>query len=101
MQRNRSFRRHHRARLRRRRLRYNTVAWAVEEGDRRLGRALSCVKPCSCEMCGNPRRHFGRVTRQEEMAREEATAEIEWWLAVAESVFEFWDNEVDDAYSKL
>ena len=22
-------------------------------------------KPCSCAMCGNPRRHFGEVTRQE------------------------------------
>lgn len=25
-------------------------------------------KPCSCPMCGNPRRWFGERTRQEQMA---------------------------------
>jgi hypothetical protein len=24
--------------------------------------------PCSCPMCGNPRKHFGEVTRQEKLA---------------------------------
>lgn len=28
-------------------------------------RLIKTRVPCSCPMCGNPRRHFGQVTRQE------------------------------------
>lgn len=53
-------------RIRARRLRYYAIAYAVEDGDRRrMGIFVRTPARCSCEMCGNPRRHFGRVTRQE------------------------------------
>ena len=29
---------------------------------------IDTPKPCSCPTCGNPRRHFGEVTRQERLA---------------------------------
>lgn len=32
--------------------------------------------PCSCAACGNPRRHFGGVTRQERRADDRMRAEI-------------------------
>ncbi|QTD47189.1 hypothetical protein [Ottowia testudinis] len=30
-----------------------------------LGKAVNTPRPCSCWMCGNPRRHFGSRTPQE------------------------------------
>jgi hypothetical protein len=54
-------RRADRARIRHNRLFY----W-----DRRLGQGQGSVidapTPCSCWMCGNPRRHFGERTAQEQ-----------------------------------
>lgn len=38
-------------------------------------RLLYTRVPCSCFMCGNPRRHFGRRTRQELLAEEEQVFE--------------------------
>jgi len=32
---------------------------------------------CSCWMCGNPRRHFGDVTRQEALARNNTQEQLE------------------------
>lgn len=32
--------------------------WAVKNANN--------LKPCSCRMCGNPRRHYGDKTRQEQ-----------------------------------
>jgi len=34
-----------------------------------IGRAARTPKPCSCYACGNPRKHFKSLTRQEELAR--------------------------------
>lgn len=59
----RALRRHHVARLKAARrfhwgrdLRHDAGA---------LGKAVDTPRPCSCWMCGNPRRHFGNGTRQE------------------------------------
>ena len=38
-------------------------------------RLLYTRVPCSCVMCGNPRRHFGQKTRQELLAEEEQVFE--------------------------
>lgn len=101
MSRSKDFRRHHRARLRRKRLRYYSVARVAENGNpRHLGSMLACVKACSCEMCGNPRRHFGLVTHQERLVGQIEAEELTDWLAIAEPAFDFWDNEVDDAYNE-
>lgn len=37
---------------------------------------ISARAPCSCPMCGNPRRHFGRPTVQERRADEEMQLEL-------------------------
>jgi len=63
MQRTRSFRRHHLERLKKKRSKYHG-GWAGSS-DRTLGLILTTPKPCSCYMCGNPRKHFGERTRQE------------------------------------
>lgn len=49
-----AFRRHHMHRLKKKR-----VAWYGDV------RNYHTPKMCSCPMCGNPRRHFGELTRQE------------------------------------
>jgi hypothetical protein len=38
-------------------------------GARGLGRAANAWHHHACAMCGNPRRHFGEVTRQEKRAK--------------------------------
>lgn len=67
----RSVRRHHRARLRARR----RVHWGrdlSQEPARNLARVIDTPTPCSCWMCGNPRRYFGERTRQELCAAQES-----------------------------
>lgn len=32
---------------------------------RKLGMVVSTAAPCSCAMCGNPRKYFGELTAQE------------------------------------
>lgn len=34
-------------------------------------RLIKTRVPCSCPMCGNPRRHYGERTRQEKLSLEE------------------------------
>ncbi len=54
-----ALRRHHRARLKNKRRNYNSNLTC--EG-LNLGRAIRLVNtatPCSCWMCGNPRKHLG------------------------------------------
>lgn len=36
-----------------------------------IGRHAQTPKPCSCEMCGNPRRHFAEPTIQERRAEQQ------------------------------
>lgn len=61
----RSDRRHHRERLKRRRAGYwgGAVAACSQPGI-----VVDTPKPCSCWMCGNPRRHLGEKSLQERSA---------------------------------
>ena len=49
--------------------------WAGESG-RTLGLTYRTPKLCSCPMCGNPRKHFGLLTKQELVA---PTGELAEW----------------------
>jgi hypothetical protein len=49
---------------------YRTAYYNSEEqykrwSDRELRRMRKTGTPCSCTTCGNPRRHFKKITRQE------------------------------------
>lgn len=55
----RQFRRFHRRRLKKRRQYY----WIYTP--RYAGLYIDTPKPCSCPMCGNPRKWWNEVTRQE------------------------------------
>lgn len=55
----RAIRRHHAARLKRARRFY--FAFDNRTDPHRLGMVLHTPKPCSCWMCGNPRRYIGRT----------------------------------------
>ena len=37
---------------------------------------LKARTPCSCPLCGNPRRHFGEVTRQEKISALDTTENV-------------------------
>lgn len=56
-------RRHDAARLKKKRVSYWGQNLAREP--RLLGKALHTATPCSCWMCGNPRKHTGLRTIQE------------------------------------
>lgn len=47
---------------------------------RQVGMMAHTPAPCSCPMCGNPRRHFRQRTRQEKVAVERELAEMEEML---------------------
>ena len=69
----RALRRHHLARLkkaRRRDFSMNAGAVCLAADKRFLGIHVTTPAQCSCWMCGNPRRHFGQITLQEQAARE-------------------------------
>ena len=59
----RAVRRHHEQRIKRRVTRYHG-GHAVNQV-RAVGKLARTRRPCSCWMCGNPRRHLGEVTVQE------------------------------------
>ena len=61
MKRQAAWRRAQADRIRRRRLEY----WSGQ-----IGHHWETPRPCSCPMCGNPRRHFGELTVQERRAIE-------------------------------
>lgn len=66
----RAIRRHHRNRLLKRyiyrvRQEINRTIIDDEYVNRRARYLLQTPHPCSCAMCGNPRRHFGERTVQE------------------------------------
>ena len=63
----RSERRHHTERLKKKR----RIHWGRELSDKELGEVVNTPTPCSCPLCGNPRRHFGAKTVQEKRAEEE------------------------------
>jgi hypothetical protein len=57
----RAVRRHHRARLLVRRRHHFGCILTIKEA----AQAVTTPTPCSCWMCGNPRRHLGQLTLQE------------------------------------
>lgn len=71
-------RRHHYQRLKRKRITNNY--WCRYHGDwskSQLGISVNTPKPCSCEMCGNPRRHFRESTLSERKSIHSMKEEIE------------------------
>lgn len=59
----RALRRHHIVRLKKRRLRDNY--WYKDLTPGNLGICVNTPCVCSCWMCGNPRKHYNELTRQE------------------------------------
>jgi hypothetical protein len=43
-------------------------------------RLIKTRVPCSCPMCGNPRRHFKKLTRQEEIITTSDNAVTYWYV---------------------
>ena len=74
-------RRHHIERLKRRWHRILANEWYdlldLADDDVFLARRAVTHTPCSCPMCGNPRRHFGQPTIQERRADAETHAQLE------------------------
>lgn len=62
-------RRHDAARIKKNR-RWHWGRDMAQEG-RQLGKLLHTATPCSCPMCGNPRKYFGHRTIQELRALQE------------------------------
>lgn len=57
--------------------------WTDEVAERYGKRTLSARKRCSCQWCGNPRRHYGQRTREERIATDryvEMVEEMDWWV---------------------
>ena len=59
-------RRHHYRRLKQKRRHYYS-GYGRHRNDVQ-GRLANTATLCSCWMCGNPRKHFGKKTRQEALA---------------------------------
>ena len=57
----RALRRHHRERLKNKRKHH----WGRNLTDEERAGAVDTPTPCSCYMCGNPRRYFNELTIQE------------------------------------
>ena len=58
----RKLRRHHRARLREKR---KAIPWALNNR-KCLSSLVDTPTPCSCPICGNPRKYNNEITRQEQ-----------------------------------
>lgn len=58
-----AIRRHHRDRIKRKRAGH--FGGNAGSTPRKLGMVVSTAAPCSCAMCGNPRKLFGDLTMQE------------------------------------
>lgn len=65
--RSRSVRRHPERRFKIRTREYN--GGYARHDPRASGELAHCRTPCSCWMCGNPRRHLGSLTIQEQRVR--------------------------------
>lgn len=71
----RALRRHHRERLKTARRFYwgrgrDRGANPASDSDKAQGVVISTPAPCSCTLCGNPRRHFDEATLQERRSDE-------------------------------
>ena len=62
----RALRKHHAARLKKTR----GFHWGrdIRQDAKSLGKVVDTPAPCSCWMCGNPRRYFNESTQQERRA---------------------------------
>ena len=60
-----SIRRHHKNRIKNKVKNY--YGGVHRNNPRYLGIATETQKPCSCYMCGNPRKHFNKDTIQEKI----------------------------------
>jgi len=66
-----AIRRHHMERIKRLAYWIEHRLWPNREiTDRQIGIRANTRCPCSKECCGNPRKHFGKLTRQEIRANE-------------------------------
>lgn len=63
-------RRHHVARLKA--ARRSHYGRDIRHDAKSLGKVVDTPCPCSCWMCGNPRRYFKEITRQEQAAIDRA-----------------------------
>lgn len=69
----RALRRHHLQRLKAIRQFYRTQGRGQDPASgtgKPLGKVLATPAPCSCALCGNPRRYFGETTLQERRSDE-------------------------------
>jgi len=68
-------RRHHIERLKKKRryywYGYNLNGKPMDKDKRRLGMVVDTPTPCSCHMCGNPRKYWKEKTLQEKKAEQE------------------------------
>ncbi len=65
----RAIRRHHRTRLLKKRKNYWGRMWNMEEEPIHK-RVINTPKPCSCFMCGNPRKHWKEISTHEQKFEE-------------------------------
>lgn len=65
----RAVRRHHRKRIFKKRKRKCQERYGCDHDDIFYRQMINTPTPCSCFMCGNPRRHFGEITLQERKAK--------------------------------
>lgn len=61
-----ALRRHHNARIKKKRSRYASVSGSSVYNERAIGRATNTPANCSCWICANPRRIKGLRTIQEQ-----------------------------------
>ncbi len=66
--------RHHRDRLKKNR-RFHWGRDLLHE-EKNLSKAIDTPCPCSCFMCGNPRRYFKALTMQERRAQEYSEVDL-------------------------
>jgi len=72
----RAIRRHHYERLKKKRSNYRV--WS--QNPAKAGFLVTTPTPCSCVMCGNPRRHFGELTIQEIRQKEKEASQCAFCL---------------------
>lgn len=76
----RAIRRHHYYRLKKKR-KYHC---GVKQSDEDSAFYVNTPTPCSCPLCGNPRKYYGEKTRQEVIVP-----------------FSEWNNELDEIYDEV
>lgn len=69
---------------------YNAVEWTEEDREAVVSKICSAKKMCSCEGCGNPRKHFDEKTLQERKAEEDALNQLKEY-----ALREDYKNEID------